>query len=328
MAGEGTMWGWLKDGAKQLMHMGADYLQHRAFILSLFNMAPQQAYGVLKQRIENMDDEALRSFSVTLSGMIGEAQLAAQQASYASSWGVSFEDHMAQFMAEAQAGFPSSQEANQAQTYVQGLRTIAYYAQQFYQEKLTRAAQQPLLSAAQAPRIQVDTGQLERMIESLVHTSKLDPAMVQRLTALDDEAAIDRVIAMFKELGADEGASPPLNIADHYRHGTAKYQLQWPLLPALRLPAPFDQLDRETQFYVLFGEWSRRELEANQALYTGDTAGAQAIFEECLARAEQLDVAELKARSYEGFVRVAQKHGDRQAERKWLDAALAARENG
>ena len=325
---EGMMWGWLKDAAKQFIHMGANYLQNRAFILSLFNMAPQQAYWVLKQKIEAMDDETLRSFSVTLSGMIGEAQQAAQQASDASSWGTSFEDRTAQFMAEAQAGFPSSQQVNQAQMYVQGLHTIANYAQQFYQEKLTRAAQQPPVVTAQPARAEVDTGQLERMIDSLVHTGKLDPTMVQQLADLNDEAAIDRVIAKFKALGADEGASPPLSIAEYYRPGTVKYQLQWPLPATLPLPVPFDQLDRETQFYVLFGEWSRRELEANQALFSGDTAGAQTIFSECLARAEQLDVGELQARSYEGFVRVAQKRGDRHAERQWLDAALAARKAG
>jgi hypothetical protein len=322
------MWNWLKDAAKQLMHGGASYLHHRMFLLSLFNMAPQQAHWMLKQKIAAMDDEETKSFSVTLSSMISEAQQAIPQAGHGSSWGVSFEDHMAQFMADAQAGFPSSQVTTQAQMFLQGLNTIAYYAQQFYQEKLARDVQPLVASSVQASRVSVDTGELEHKLENLVQTGKLDSTLIQELTMLNDESAIDRIIAKLRDWGADEGTSSSLNIADHYRPGMAKYQLMWPLSPTLTLPVSFDQLDRETQFYVLFNEWSRRELEGHQALQAGDTHGAQAIFQECLARAEQLEVAELKARSYEGFVRVAQKLNDRQAERQWLDAALAIREPG
>jgi hypothetical protein len=212
--------------------------------------------------------------------------------------------------------------------FLQGLNTIAYYAQQFYQEKLARNAQPTVASSGQASRVSVDTGELEHKLEDLVQTGKLDSTLIQELMSLNDESAIDRIIAKLKDWGADEGTSSTLNIADYYRPGMAKYQLMWPLSPTLTLPVSFDQLDRETQFYVLFNEWSRRELEGHQALHAGDTHGAQAIFQECLARAEQLEVAELKARSYEGFVRVAQKLNDRQAERQWLDAALAIREPG
>lgn len=229
--------------------------------------------------------------------------------------------------------------------YWQGLHTIAYYANLFYQEKLARmaqpadvgasfrsagppAAQQPVTSTSQASRAPADPGALERMLENLIQTGKLDPTMLQQLLALNDEAAIDRILAKLKELGADEGPSPPLDIANHYRPGPGQYQLKWPLSRTLPLPLPFDQLDRKTQFYVLFNEWSRRELEGYQALEAGDTAGAQRIFEECLARTEQVDVPELKARSYEGLMRVAQKLYDREAERRWLDAALAVREQG
>jgi hypothetical protein len=84
------------------------------------------------------------------------------------------------------------------QMYVQGLQTIATYAQQLRQEKPTGAALQPPIITPQSPRAEVNTGQLERMIDSLVHTGKLDPTIVQQLTDLNDEAAIDRVIAKFK----------------------------------------------------------------------------------------------------------------------------------
>jgi hypothetical protein len=329
---ESTMWGWLNDAAKKLQETGASYIQHRTFILSLFNMAPQQAYWVLQQKIEEMDEETIRSFSGTLSGMIVEAQQVTQQTGFDSSWGVSSEDRIAQGMAEIQAGFPSSQGGNQAQVYLQGLQYIAYYANQFYQEKQSRAspppAQRPSAPVAAPGDDRGDTAEIERMIANLVQTGHLDPALVQRVGMLNNEAAIDRITAKLQEAGAHEGPSPPLNIADYYRPGTEKYQLKWLLSPAISLPVPFDQLDRPTQFHVLFSEWSRREMEGYQMLSAGDTTGAQRVFAECLQRAEQIDVAELKARSYEGSMKVAQKLGYRTAEREWLSAALTARKQG
>jgi hypothetical protein len=347
------MWDWLKDASKQFLETSAAYMQQRAFILTLFNMPQQQAYWVLKQKIDEMDDESIKNFSGALAGMIGEAQQATWQGGFgsSSSWGGSTEDRIAQGMAEIQAGFPSSQGNQQAQMYLEGLNAIAFYANQFYQEKLARAAQgrmgghaqnhsnfgsnspsPPTPAPAAPPTNQAsgvtDTSQLESMIEKLVQSGKLDANLVKQLTSLNDEASIDQVIAKLKELGADEGGSPPLNIADYYQPRLKKYELKWPLSPALPLPVAFDQLDEPTQFSVLFAEWSRRELEANQALFSGDTAKARVIFEECLVRAEQLEVSELKARSFEGFMRVAQKLGDRKTERKWIDAAMAARTNG
>jgi hypothetical protein len=61
------------------------------------------------------------------------------------------------------------------------------------------------------------------------------------------------------------------------------------------------------------------------ALNSGQVDMAEQIFDECLERADQIDVAELRARSYEGLMRVAQTRGDPQAERKWIQAALHAR---
>jgi hypothetical protein len=328
---EATMWGWLKDAAKKLQESGVSYMQHRTFILSLFHMAPQQAYWVLKQKIDEMDEAAIQSFSATLSGMMVEAQQATQQTSF-DSWGVSSEDRIAQGMAEIQAGFPSSQSGNQPQGYLQGLQYIAYYANQFYQEKQSRASQppgHPLAAPVAAPGgNRPDTAEIGRMIDNLVQTGHLDPALLQRLGELNDEATIDIVTAKLQAAGAHEGASPPLNSADYYRPGTEKYRLKWLLPPAISLPVPFDQLDRPTQFHVLFSEWSRRVTEGYQLLYAGETTAAQTVFAECLQRAEQIDVAELKARSYEGSMKAAQKFGDPQATRRWLNAALGARKQG
>jgi hypothetical protein len=117
-----------------------------------------------------------------------------------------------------------------------------------------------------------------------------------------------------------------LDISDHYTPGPGTYELRWPLGPNLPLPIPFDELDRKTQFFVLFQEWSRRELEGMMLLNTGDLNGAEAVFEECLGRAKQIDVGELEARSYEGFMRVAQRRGDRGAELAWVRKAATARQ--
>ena len=114
-------------------------------------------------------------------------------------------------------------------------------------------------------------------------------------------------MANLMELGGMTGASPPLDIADFYREGEEKFVLEWPLHPSLPIPLDFDELDRKTQFFVLFGEWTRREFEGMSALNRGDVEGAAEIFEECLDRAQAIDVSELVARSYEGLMRVAEK---------------------
>jgi hypothetical protein len=91
---------------------------------------------------------------------------------------------------------------------------------------------------------------------------------------------------------------------------------------------PFATLDPKTQFYVLFQEWTMRELDGMMALNSGDTAGAEEVFRECVERSRQLEVPELEARSYEGLMRAAQKRGDRTAELKWLTLASQTRANG
>lgn len=337
------MWDWLKDAGKKMLESGAAYVQHRAFIQSLFTMTQEQAYFALKQKIEELDDTSIQIFSNALTAMIGEAQQAAQQTDD-TAWGTSYEDRLAYSMARIQSGAPAQQNT-QAQMYLQGLNAVAHFATQFYQEKLARAAQigfagnpqqqnvqtsapdsitPPPASAEPPPSNTGQSNQLEAMFEAFVQSGKLDPAMMEQMASVDP-ATLEKLLAKAKELGVDVDESAP-KIADYYRPRKTKYKLKWPLSPGLSLPIPFDELDQETQFHVLFGECTRRETEANAAIYNGDAATAQTIFEECLERAKQLGVAELKARSYEGMMGVAQKLGDRTAERKWLTAAKKARE--
>jgi glycogen debranching enzyme len=127
-------------------------------------------------------------------------------------------------------------------------------------------------------------------------------------------------------MGADQvGSGPLLDIGEYYRHGLEKYELRWDLPPWMPLPMAFDDLDRKTQFFVLFQEWSRREMEGMAALTGGDVDGAEQIFDECVERAQQIEVNELLARSYEDLRRVAQRRGDLTAERQWNKKAADAR---
>lgn len=133
----------------------------------------------------------------------------------------------------------------------------------------------------------------------------------------------DEVIAMFKAMGANESGNKILNMMDYYCPSDTLFELLWTL--GVTLPVGFDELDHETQYSVLCSEWTRREMEGSYMLQQGDAAGAQAVFEECLARAQQLGVSELLARSYEGLARVASHIGARVQERASLKAAMFAR---
>jgi hypothetical protein len=184
-------------------------------------------------------------------------------------------------------------------------------------------------------------GRLARMLDS----GEEDPSVLQELRTLDmrdDDVdgvltvlqglspahpLFEPVITALQEAQGNEAPRPMLNIDDFYRPGDESYELRWPLAPATAavMPFPWETLDRKTQFFVLFQEWTRRELEATTARNMGDLDGARAAFEECLERADQLDVNELRARSYEDLAAVAADEDDEAAADRWLDAAEAAR---
>lgn len=201
----------------------------------------------------------------------------------------------------------------------------------------TARAPSPPTGAQQTPGPEDPVSKLMALLQEVQTSGRVDPAIQdilgalandpQQLTALvNDPQRMEQLTKQLEDVGASEmGSGPPLNIADYYRDGRSQYQLRWPLDPSLPLPLPFDRLDRKTQFFVLFSEWTRREMQGMAALNSGQVDGAEQTFQECLERAQQIDVAELQARSYEGLVRVAQKRGDRRAEQKWTQAALEAR---
>jgi hypothetical protein len=159
---------------------------------------------------------------------------------------------------------------------------------------------------------------VQEIVDEMIKSpGTFDKNKLGRLT----ETQADKVIKKLTELGAGQGHKT-LDIASYYREGTEKYKLQW---QSKWNNMGFDHLDRKTQFFVLFSEWSERELDGMQILDSGKLDEAMKVFEECLARAEQLNVGDLKAKSYEDMMRIAKIKGDRQAELKWLNKAAQAR---
>lgn len=168
---------------------------------------------------------------------------------------------------------------------------------------------------------------MEQMIKDFMNSGKMDQNMMNQLQSIvNNPEQVRAAIEQLKAAGADEmGSEEPLKIEDFYKEGSEKFDLNWPLNPYLDLPTPFPELDRKTQFYVLFNEWQTRETEGMMALNNGALDQAENIFQECITRAEQIEVPELKARSYEGLMRLAQKQSDRTSEKKWSEKAMETR---
>jgi hypothetical protein len=167
---------------------------------------------------------------------------------------------------------------------------------------------------------------MQKMVEDLLNSMNVPPETRDAvIAAMSDPAKVDEAIGQLKAIST-VGSDQPLNIEDYYKLGFDKYQLHWPLGPTVPLPMPFDRLSRKVQFFVLFQEWTQRNLAGMTLLNSGDVAGAEAVFQECLKRARQIDVHELEARSYEGFMRVAEMRGDRSAQLAWLAKAASARQ--
>jgi hypothetical protein len=111
-------------------------------------------------------------------------------------------------------------------------------------------------------------------------------------------------------------------VDDFYEERPGRFELRWPLRASDPRPLAFEDLDRRTQFSILFAEWRVRQVEAQAALARGEVSEAEAIFGECLERADQLEVDELVVWACEGLLQVAEKRGDLDARRAWLAKAM------
>ncbi len=322
---------------------------HRQFVAGLFVGNEAGAIARLRVHVGSLDDANYGVFQQTVQMMLTEAQqnLAQVQASGGdTAWGTSFEDRMALGMAQIQTGdYSSSQQMiQQAQQVVVGLSRVLQLSQQFRAEMQQLAAQRPApraeapaqrpvrqskskkprqgrpAAAAASPAAGADEAKINAMLDELMATGQMPDGLMQALTQANDPALLERVMNKLKEAGADQLGDRPLDdIADYYPDGDDLYEQLWPI--ATQLPMPFGELDRPTQFHVLFGECRRRLTEGSAARNAGRLDEADAAFRECLERADQIEVPILKADAYEGLMTVAEKRGDREQARRYLQMA-------
>jgi hypothetical protein len=248
-----------------------------------------------------------------------QADIERHEAEESSAWGGFVEDRMAYLNARLTTG-------QRDPDWVAQMQDLEAYAALFADvatmaaDDLVARTEEP---AAGAHDAEGRAEQLEAMLDEFTETGVMPDGLLEQLGQIDDPALMDRVLARLKEAGADELSSrPTLQIADHYVHGPEPYSLWWPLAgPGLSLPVPFEELDRPTQFHVLWAEFSFRLAEAGALRNSGQLDEAQAVFQECLERASQLDVGVLKEQSYEGLMTVAERRGDRDAAKRYLHLA-------
>ncbi|MBA1148430.1 hypothetical protein H0Z60_15380 [Ectothiorhodospiraceae bacterium WFHF3C12] len=139
------MWDWIKKAAGAALETGAEYLGHLGVIQQVMN-APSYEAAIqrLHQHIFSLENEAqFRLFMSAVRQQTHQAEQALQQARQnpsGESWGGSFEDRMAQRLAELRAGYHAgnSPHVQAAEKHLNDLGLLAQYAQLFWQE---RAAQ-------------------------------------------------------------------------------------------------------------------------------------------------------------------------------------------
>jgi hypothetical protein len=262
-------------------------------------------------------------------------QIKTHKANEGKAWGGFIEDQLSYGMARLRTGGHDPDYLRQLQEFQNYLNfiewlmkvSITWKEQQLKQVvKLTgdRLAEIDKKKSTVAKPAGPDATAILKAVREFTRTGQY-PGGADRLQkdmqAIAGTPAGEEMMAMLKSMGASDGGD---KIEDYYQAADTLFELRWPL--GVTLPIAFDRLDHKTQFSVLFQEWTRRAMEGDYALQQGDAASAKLIFEECLARAKQLAVNELIARSYERLAKVAQRTGVRAQERKHLKAAMAARE--
>jgi hypothetical protein len=121
------------------------------------------------------------------------------------------------------------------------------------------------------------------------------------------------------------GATHPPPPEALYRPGSGSLELMFPL-PGDLASLPWNSLTARNRFFVLVAAWALRETDGIQALRTGELAQTDEIFQECLIRAEHMQVPELIARSYQDLGELAAASGDETAAREWRTAAERAKQ--
>jgi hypothetical protein len=308
-------------------------LTHQWFALT----DDDQRVEAVKKHVLGLGRDEFMAFFANLKQMRENVldQIKTHKANEGKAWGGFIEDQLSYGMARLRTGGHDPDYLRQLQEFQNYLNfiewlmkvSITWKEQQVKQVvKLTgdRLAEIDKKKSTVAKPAGPDATAILKAVREFTRTGQY-PGGADRLQkdmqAIAGTPAGEEMMAMLKSMGASDGGD---KIEDYYQPANTLFELQWPL--GVTLPIAFDQLDHKTQFSVLFQEWTRRAMEGDYALQQGDAASAKLIFEECLARAKQLAVNELIARSYERLARVAQRTGVRAQERKHLKAAMAARE--
>jgi hypothetical protein len=127
------------------------------------------------------------------------------------------------------------------------------------------------------------------------------------------------------ELADYLGVRQPPDPEALYRPGSGSLEPMFPL-PGDLASLPWSSLSARNRFFVLVAAWALRETDGIQALRTGEFVQADEIFQECLIRAEHMQVPELITRSYEDLGELAVASGDETVAREWRAAAERAKQ--
>jgi hypothetical protein len=124
----------------------------------------------------------------------------------------------------------------------------------------------------------------------------------------------------------DIGIYKPLEWKEYYVETSEGLQQLYSLSPSQEEllkshDLTFGELDGQTQFCVLFTDWIYYEFQGNMALSNNQLEEAKYLFEDCFNRAIQLNINILKARSIVGLLGIAEKRGDRAAQREYIEEA-------
>lgn len=296
-----------------------------------------QRRNALIEHVFALTAPAYRQFRSHIAQMVANCDDAIRrhEASENQAWGGFMEDRIAYQMARLRTGQRDPafvRELNRLQNVKAFAEWVHAASEQVWNERAKHEAAAAAAKPAAPPPApaarRADTAAIKQAMREFTRTGQY-PGGLDKLKAdvtdltLSGEGA--EVAALLEAAGGMEGGDEVMNIRDHYHPGDGRlFQLHWPI--EFPLPLPFEELDRPTQFSVLWGEYSRRMLEGSHAVLEGDAGQARTIYAECLERAQQLDVPELIARSHEGIARAAAKGNQRSQERKHLKLAITARQ--
>lgn len=293
----------------------------------------------LVAHVRQLAPAGYRAFATHVQQMIDNcaSRIQEHESAEGNAWGGSIEDRIAYGTARLQTGRRDpawQQQMNMLQDVQTFFQAVLAATHELWAQRQRIEAEPPrsktvsMNTASNPPSKSpaVDPQAVLAGVRELTRTGRYPGGtekMKADITALAMSGQADEVMAELEAMGAKDVGSKTLVIEDHYVDGPEPYRLRWPV--QFPLPLPFDELPRDVQFSVLFGEWSRREMEGTSAMLEGRNDDARAAYRECLERAQQIDVKELVARSHEGLARLASKLNDRALERQHLKAAIAAR---